>query len=118
MTPGNYDLHLYRGDTHSIRVTLWADDAHTVPYDLTGAEVEAEIRDRSAGTVVVVLDVDVTLPNTVEITMTPDMYEDCPPKGVWDLQVTTGAGEVLTPLAGVVTVTADVTDSLVMPGVR
>ena len=115
MTPGTYNLKLYRGDTHNFRVILWADDAATVPYDLTGAEVEAEIREKSAGTHVVTLDTVVTLLNTVDVTMTPEMFDTCPLRGVWDLQVTTAGGEVLTPLAGSVAVMADVTDSLVMP---
>jgi len=115
MTPGKYNLDLYRGDTHAFRVVLWSDEAQTVPYDLTGATVEAEIRDKSAGTHIVALTVIVTLPNTIDVTMEPDMFATCPSKGVWDLQVTTVDGEVLTPVAGTVAVTADVTDSLVMP---
>jgi len=118
VTPGKYDLTLYRGDTHAFRVLLWADNMQTVPYDLTGAEVEAEIREKSAGTFVVALETVVTLPNIVDVTMTPDLFVTCPSKGVWDLQVTTADGEVLTPLAGAVTVTPDVTDSLIMPAVR
>ena len=115
MTPGKHNLDLYRGDTHSFRVVLWADDTQTVAYDLTGSTVAAEIREKSAGTHIVDLTVVVTLPNTIDITMEPDMFTTCPSKGVWDLQVTTATGEVLTPLAGAVTVTPDVTDSLVMP---
>jgi len=118
MTPGTYNLKLYRGDTHRFRVILWADKAQTVAYDLTGATVEAEIRDKSAGIHVVTLDTVVTLPNIVDVAMTPEMFDTCPLKGVWDLQVTTGDGEVLTPLAGTVAVMADVTDSLVMPAAR
>ena len=117
MTPGKYDLQLYRGDSHNFRVILWADSGQTVAYDLTGATVEAEIREKSAGTHVVILDTVVSLPNIVDVAMLPELYATCPAKGVWDLQVTTADGEVLTPLAGTVTVTPDVTDSLVMPAV-
>ena len=117
MTPGTYNLKLYRGDTHNFRVILWADTGQTVPYDLTGATAEAEIREKSAGTHVVILDTVVSLPNIIDIGMTPELYATCPAKGVWDLQITTAEGEVLTPLAGAVTVTPDVTDSALMPSV-
>lgn len=112
MTPGKYDLNLYRGDTNIFRVVLWTDDLLTVAYSLTGCVVSAEIREKSGGTHIVFLDVRIILPNTVEVTMKPSMYAGCPTKGVWDLQITvTATGEVLTPLAGFVTVTPDVTGS-------
>jgi hypothetical protein len=113
--PGTYDLALYRGDSYGWRVRLWEDAAATIPADLTGVTVEAEIRDRSAGTFVVALDTVVTLPNIVDLAITPDMYATCPAKGVWDLQLTYADGTVRTVLKGAVAVTGDVTDSLVMP---
>jgi hypothetical protein len=115
MTPGKYNLDLYRGDSYAARFVLWQDDASTIPVDLTGATVAAEIRDKSAGLKIVELDVTVTVPNIVDVYMTPDMYTDCPAKGVWDLQVTFADGQVHTPIAGAVTITPDVTDSLPMP---
>ena len=115
MTPGKFNLDLYRGDSYAWRFILWADDAQTVPVDLTGATVAAEIRDKSAGTHIVDLDVVVTQPNIVDVAMTPTMYDTCPSKGVWDLQVAFADGQVHTPVAGAVTVTPDVTDSVVMP---
>jgi hypothetical protein len=115
VTPGKHDLLLYRGDTHAFRVLLWSDDLQTVPYDLAGSTVAAEIREKSAGTHVVDMIVVVTLPNTVDITIEPNMFVTCPSRGVWDVQVTTSSGEVLTPLGGAVTVTPDVTDSVPMP---
>lgn len=115
MTPGQLDLALYRGDSYEMRVRLWSDSAATIPVDLTGATVAVEIRDKTAGTRVVELGVLVTLPNIINVSMTPDMYVTCPAKGVYDLQVTFADGQVNTPLAGKITVTGDVTDSLVMP---
>lgn len=112
MTPGKYDLKLYRGDTHAFRAYLWQDDLLTTAYSLTGCTVAAEIRERSGGTQIVFLNVKVTLPNIIEVTMKPDMYAGCPETGVWDLQVTvTATSEVLTVLAGTVAVTPDVTGS-------
>lgn len=111
MTPGKYDLKLYRGDSYSWRFRLFEDAAQTVPTDLTGATVKAEIRDKSAGTTIVALTTVVTLPNTVDMSIAPADYDGCPAKGVWDLQLTFVDGSVQTPVAGAVTVTADVTDS-------
>jgi hypothetical protein len=117
MTPGKYDLCLYRGDSKGWQFRLWADPYASVAVDLTGATVAAEIREKSAGTHIVALDTNVTLPNMIDVTITPDMYTDCPAKGVWDLQITFAGGVVNTPVYGTVTVTADVTDSAIMPTV-
>ena len=112
MTPGKYNLELYRGDSYAWRFILWADDAQTVPVDLAGATIKAEIRDKSAGAKIVELTTTATMPNIVDVAMTPTMYETCPAKGVWDLQVTFPDGQVHTPVGGSVTVTTDVTDSV------
>ena len=53
MTPGKFDLKLYRGDSYMWRVTLYSDTAGTVPIDLTGATVAAQFRDKPGGVVVV-----------------------------------------------------------------
>ena len=111
MLPGKYDLGLYRGDSYAWRIQLWDDADLSDPTDLTGATVAAEIRDKPAGPIIVELDCAVTLPNIVDMTMTPAMWVDCPAKGVWDLQLTFTGGEVRTVLRGAVTVTADVTES-------
>jgi hypothetical protein len=113
--PGEYNLELYRGDTEARSFVLFADDAQTVPYDLTGATVRAEIREKTAGIHVVTLSTVILLPNTVVVTMLPTNYVDCPAVGIWDLQITDADGMVLTPVAGAVNVTPDVTDSVVMP---
>jgi len=116
--PGRYDLNLYRGDSYTWRFILWDDDAQTVPTDLTGATVKAEIREKSAGTHVVILTPIITQPNIIDISMTPAMYVDCPVKGVWDFQITYPDGKVHSPIYGDVVVTGDVTDSVVMPVAR
>jgi hypothetical protein len=116
--PAVFDLAFYRGDSYGWQVRLWQDAGASIPFDLTGATVAAEIRDKTAGLVVVELDVVVTLPNIVEIFMTPEMYLTCPAKGAWDLQITNADTTVLTVLRGAVTVTGDITDSEVMPARR
>lgn len=111
MLPGKYDLQLYRGDSRDIRFVLWTDEEKTEPLDLTGATAEAEIRDKSAGSVIVVLQCTIVAPNFVDLHVSPTMSKSAPAKGVWDLQVTYPNGAVRTHTAGAVKVTGDVTDS-------
>ncbi len=110
--PGRYDLRMYRGDSYAWRVIVWEDQALTVPSDLTGATVAAEIRERYWGTTVVELGAVVTPPNIIDLTMSPDMWPGCPVAGVWDLQVTTSPDEVHTVLSGEFRSDGDVTDSI------
>lgn len=111
MTPGKYDLDLYRGDSYAWRFRFWTDAGQTIPVDLTGATVKAEYRDKPGGAVVVAMTCTVTLPNTVDMKFTTAMWADAPAAGSWDLQATYSNGVVNTYVAGKVTVTADVTDS-------
>lgn len=112
MTPGTYNLALYRGDTYSWTIKVWQDAAHTVPTDLTGATAKAEIRDRTGGTTIVPLTCTLTPPNTIVMKLATAQWTGMPPAGVWDLQITYADGTVTTVLAGSVTVTPDVTDSV------
>ena len=118
MTPAPYSLALYRGDTYRYRFSLWTDVAHTTPADLTGATVKSEIRDKSGGTKVVTLACTITLPNIVDVVLSSALCLTVPSGGVWDLQVTFSNGDVATPLAGTVSVSEDVTDSIASPGLR
>jgi hypothetical protein len=115
MNPRKYNLALYRGNSQGWLFRLWTDEAMTEPANLDGADIKAEIRNKSAGTVIVDLDIVYTSPNMVQVTITPDMYATCPAKGIWDLQVTYPDGWVDTLVGGTVAVTADATDSLPMP---
>ena len=115
MTPGVYDLNLYRGDTYAWKFTLWQDAEKTLPVDLTGAVARAEIRNASGGTTVATLDCEITLPNVIDVRMTALMWEDAPSKGGgWDLEVTFLDGTVRTYVAGKVRVTGDITNSAVL----
>jgi hypothetical protein len=111
MMPGTYPLTLYRGDTYTFRVVLWADPEQTDPVDLTGATVAAEIRDKPSGTTIVSMTCTVTTPNIVDVALDADDAELVPLKGAWDLEITYPDGTVHTVLAGAVTATADVTHS-------
>ena len=112
--PAVYNLSLYRGDSFEVQVTLWADSAGTIPLDLTGATVKAEIRNQPGGLSIVALGTTVLLPNKVMVAVLQPSWPTMPPAGVWDLQVTTSAGKVMSPIGGKVTVTPDVTDSTVV----
>jgi hypothetical protein len=111
MMPGNYALTIYRGDDTAWRFVLWADDAKTEPVDLTGIAVKAEVRDRSAGSVIIAAEITVTLPQTIDMVLDHDATRDLPANGRWDLQLTDETGLVVTILAGSVRVTGDITDS-------
>ena len=112
MTPGKFDLVLYRGDSYEWNFALWADANKTDPVDLTDAVVAAEIRDKPGGTSVVTLDCTVTLPNEIAVALTAAMWAGAPTTGAWDLEVSFPTGEVHTVVGGKVTVTADITNSV------
>ena len=113
--PGRYDLDLYRGDSYRWEFRLWDDAEATSPTDLSSAVVAAEIRLRSGGPTAVTLTCAVLLPNIVEMTFEPAFWANLlQPRGRWDMQVTFPGDVVRTVLVGCVTVTADITDSLVV----
>lgn len=115
MQPGRYDLSLYRGDTAALRFVLWEDTGHTVPYDISTATAASEIRDKSGGAVITALTCTVTAPNIIDVVLDAAASPSVVAKGVWDLQLTWPDGTVRTVIAGNVTTTADVTDSVAAP---
>lgn len=117
MLPGKYNLTLYRGDSFSRGFRLWADKAKTLPVDLDGATVAAEIRNKPGGEVMISMDCTIVLPNEVWVSLTPDMWIGVPAgNGAWDLEVIFANDEIHTPLAGKVTITVDVTNSTLDAG--
>lgn len=110
MTPGKHDLDLYRGDSYEWLIRLWSDDMGTLPLDLAGATVTAQIRDKPDGTKVVNMGTAIEAPNAIRLTITPALWATAPAEsGQWDLQVIDADGEVTTVLAGKVKITADIT---------
>lgn len=111
MIPATYNLALYRGDSCHWQFNLWADSAQTQPVDLTGVVVDSMIRDRAlGGSYMLALACTVTVPNTIDMTLDPiDSSAMTITKGVWDLQLTYPSGDIVTILAGTVSVTQDVT---------
>ena len=113
MTPGNYPLVIYRGDSYKWQFKLWSDTAKTQPVDLTGVTVKAEIRDRPGGNLLGTLACAITMPNIINASLT-SADTALLTSGAWDMQLTYSDGEVSTVLSGLVTVTMDVTDSAAM----
>jgi hypothetical protein len=111
-TPAEYPLELYRGDTYQWTFVLWQDADRTVPYDLTGIDVKAEIRDRPSGALIIPLTLTVTPPNSILAVLDAAGSKLLPIAGAWDLQLTDPAGGLVnTVIAGPVSVTPDITDS-------
>jgi hypothetical protein len=110
-TPGKLALALYRGDTNRWRFVLWQDKEKTIPVDLTGVTVSAEIRNIPGGSDVTVAGILVSPPNTIDMTFDIPDSRTVIARGVWDLQLTMPDGNIHTLLAGPVTTTPDVVGS-------
>lgn len=113
MQPADYPLCIYHGDSGHWRFTF--SNAAGQPSDLTGVTPKAEIRDRPGGTRITPMQCVLTLPNIVDMTLLAADSRNLlvQKNAAWDLQLTYTNGDVLTPIGGPVTVTADVTDSTV-----
>jgi hypothetical protein len=112
MSPSSLPLIVYRGDTYRWQFILWSDADKTVPVDLTNVVVEAEVRDRAGGTLLIRFDIVVELPNIINMNLNAANSAALPGTGgVWDLQLTFIDGDVQTLLAGPLSVTMDVTNS-------
>ena len=105
--PGTLPLRLYRGDSYSWQVRIWADEAHTRPGDLTGVTADAAIAGTSGG--VIAIDCAVTLPNIIDLELAAASWDGVLNPSRWDLQLTYSDGRVYTLLAGPVAVEDDVT---------
>jgi hypothetical protein len=114
--PTPYALVMYRGDSYTWVFRFWLDAAKTQPADLTGYAVAAAIAGEAGH---VALPCVLTLPHEVAITVTGSTWGSLGPgAGRWDLQLTDPDGWVHTPIAGAVTVRADVTDAPYLEVVR
>ena len=114
--PQQLALSVYRGDSYHWQFTLFADAAKTQPYDLTGAEAKAEIRQATGTPVLATMTCTVTQPNIVDVDLAAtDSQGLAIASAKWDLQLTwTADGRVKTVVAGAVTVEGDITDSVVV----
>jgi hypothetical protein len=107
--PTPYVLALYRGDSSQWVFHFWQDPDKTQPADLTGMTALATI---ALGAAHVPVPCEITLPNTITLTIAGSIWATLPAgTGRWDLQLTDAAGWVTTPLAGGVSIRADVTEA-------
>jgi hypothetical protein len=108
--PSRRDLTAYRGDTLGVLLRLWQDDALTVPVDLTGATVRAQVRQKAADDPHTDFTV-ATSSNQIELSMSPALTSTLPATGVWDVEVDWASDglNIQTVVAGTVTVSQDVT---------
>lgn len=116
------DMILKRGDTYDADLVLWADEDKTTPYDLTGAQVAAEVRKQTGSPVLAEFVVTVTLPNEVHLNL-PSTASELLPYGSavlgYDVQATWPGPIVHTLVEGKATVPGDITDSdAAVPGKR
>lgn len=109
--PARRDITQYRGDTLAMVVRLWQDGAHTVPVDLTGATVQAQVRTSAVDEMIAATFGISIADNAVTLTLTPSQTRDLPANGVWDCEVDwqSDGQNLQTVLAGSVVVTQDVT---------
>lgn len=116
MRPGDYPLTLYRGDTYVWEFRCYTSTSPSPPpADLTGATAKAEIRNTPGGTLLTSLNCVITLPNIITVKMKTANWTGLNVRtAAWDLQVTytDPDASVVTILAGAVTITPDVTDSV------
>jgi hypothetical protein len=112
-TPAPYRLMIYRGDSYAWQFNLWSDCAKTMPVDLTGCTPAAEIRTVPGGTLLLTMATTVTLPNSINMTLTAAQSHSLPVgSSSWDLELDfITASAVSTILSGGVYVVQDVTHS-------
>lgn len=109
--PPNENFSHYRGDTFTAVIHVWDDTAHTVPSDLTGAAVAAQIRaSTSATAIIAAFDVGKS-GNAITLRLPPAKVETLPQRAVYDVEVDWQADRVnvQTVLRGSFTVDPDVT---------
>jgi hypothetical protein len=104
--PSPLNLTLYAGDDFGLTLTLT--DQASQPVDLTGATVNAQIRQKSGQPIEATFAYTIAT-NVITLNLTGTDTQDLSGSYVWDCQVTYSDGVVSTIVAGSVKVTADVT---------
>lgn len=108
---GSVGLSTTRGDTFGFKLRVWQDPDKTIPADLAGATVTAQLRvTPDADDIEATFTVTVT-GNEVTLTLLPTETAVLPQMSVWDIQVdwdSTGTS-IQTVAHGVLTVGPDVT---------
>lgn len=108
---GTYNLNIVRFDSWTWQFTLWGDEAKSIPSDLSGATVTAQIRLTVGGAIIASLAVEVrdAPRGVVWMSISSGQSGVLPPVAVWDMQISYPDGEIRTPVGGNVLVTDDVT---------
>jgi hypothetical protein len=104
------NLAIYQGDDFAAVVTVYNGTA--TPPDLTGYTVQSQIRLGPADTnpdVVVEIATALHPPNTINLSIPRNITVQLSGSYAWDLQLTAADGTVSTVIAGLVTVTPEVT---------
>lgn len=114
--PAVLDLYIRQGDTHRRQFTVWTDATMTTAVNITGWTFAAQIRTGAADAALTAAATFETVivsatGGVFEIVVHPVATTPLNPEVMhyWDLQATTDAGDVLTLLAGQVTVGAEIT---------
>lgn len=116
--PKSYNITFVQGDTYNLRLRF--KDANSDPVDITGWEFKAQVRanydaELALAEFTYVIDDQVTNTGYVDLTLSDIQTTPLPvavmpdPSGYWDLEITYPSGDVLTVMAGKVTVKAQVT---------
>lgn len=109
--PKQVALTHYRGDSFTAEVTVWDDEAKTVPTDFTGVDLAAQLRATPDDEeVLATFDLSVD-GNVITLMLTPEQTAALPGSVAWDVQADwDGDGvNVSTLLAGKLTIAPDVT---------
>lgn len=116
MLPATYPLALYRGDSYAWQFKLWADANKTEPVDLTGVVAKAEMRVAPGTDPAMTMTCTITQPNIIDVELPALEWDKFnltkAGAAIWDLQLTYDSGDIKTVVRGVVSITADVTESV------
>jgi len=111
--PGTYNFNYYRGDTNQFVVR--PKNSNGSAFDLTGYSAQFVIANRrgSTGTQYEAQVVVDTTNDLLTCTILPGVGRQLSPGTyVYDIQITTGASNILTVLTGSITVTDDITGAV------
>lgn len=108
---GVFNLNITRNDTNTWQFTLWGDTAKTIPADLTGAIVTAQIRAAIGGTILTSMPCEIkdAVNGVVWMTLSGTSTGALPATSYWDMQISYPDGDLKTPVSGRVILSEDVT---------
>lgn len=108
--PERVPMSHYRGDTLAFMLRLWDDTAKTVPSDLTGSTVLAQVRSvPDSEEIIATFTTDVDA-NEITLTLLPAVTELLPEDAAYDVQIDwqSDGANIQTIVAGPLTAPPDV----------